>query len=104
MTVTFAEDEPVKLIANGWVQGAGEIRIYANKADLGKRYEGVCTSGLMTHGRTMPAKYQNQFVAVYGRLVDEQTFTKLLAQGFSAGLENQCGGRQIAIIERLVLK
>ena len=42
-----------KLLAKGWVQAAGEIRVYRHRADLGRLYDGSCISGVMTRGRAL---------------------------------------------------
>jgi hypothetical protein len=91
-----------RLVAVGWVQAAGEVRIYARKADLGKLYDGSCISGLMTHGRTMPKKFANRHVAVYGTLVDSKEFDEMTLQFIITGVENYCNSPEIAIITRIV--
>jgi hypothetical protein len=90
------------LIAVGWVQAAGEIRIYSRQADLGKLYDGTCISGVMTERRTMPASLQSQHVSVYGTLVDAREFDQKAQQLVTTGVENYCSSEKIAIITRLV--
>jgi len=90
-----------KLIAMGWVQAAGEVRIYPRKADLGKLYDGSCTSGAMTNRRTMPKSFNNHYVAVYGTFIDAQEIRQMTLQGASIGVENYCGSPKIAIISRI---
>jgi hypothetical protein len=89
------------LIAMGWVQAQGEVRIYPQKADLGSLYEGKCTSGVMTGSRLMPKKFSNHYVAVYGRLVDARELEEEILRGITSGVENYCNSPQIAIITRI---
>lgn len=91
-----------QLVAVGWVQAAGEIRIYARQSDLGKLYDGSCISGVMTGGRTLPEKLQNSFVSVYGKLVDARELDELALQGITVGVENYCNSPKIAIVTRVV--
>jgi hypothetical protein len=90
-----------ELIAMGWIQAAGEVRIYPRKADLGKLYDGSCTSGAMTNRRTMPKSFNNHYVAVYGTFIDAQEIRDMTLQGASIGVENYCGSPRIAIISRI---
>ena len=89
------------LIAVGWVQAAGEIRIYTQKEDLGRLYDGSCISGTMTNGRAMPSRLQNQHVSVYGTLMDAEKLHEMTLQGISIGVENYCNSSKIAIITRI---
>ena len=89
------------LIAVGWVQAAGEVRIYARKEDLGKLYDGSCISGAMMYGRTMHARLQNQYVSVYGTFLDVEKLHEMTLQGISIGVENYCNSSKIAIITRI---
>jgi len=92
-----------QLIAVGWVQAAGEIRIYAHSSDLGKLYDRSCISGLMTEGRTLPPEFQNRRMTVYGTLVDAKEIDKFALHAISVGVENYCNSPKIAIITRLVV-
>ena len=90
------------LIAVGWVQAAGEVRIYARKEDLGKLYDASCISGAMVNRQTMSARLQNQHVSVYGTLVDAKEFDQMALHGINAGIENYCNSSNIAIITRII--
>jgi hypothetical protein len=90
-------------IAEGWVQSAGEIRIYAHKSDLGKLYDGSCISGVMSDRRTMPKKFKNRHVLVYGTLIAARELHDMTLHGYSIGVENYCNSNKIAIISLLVL-
>jgi hypothetical protein len=90
-----------QLLAVGWVQAAGEVRIYSRKEDLGNLYDASCISGVMVNRQTMPDRLQNKRVAVYGSFIDaEQIYAKAL-QGITSGVENYCGSSTIAIITRI---
>jgi len=96
------EKDGEKPIAVGWVQAAGEIRIYFHKSDLGRLYDGSCLSGVMTRGRTMPPELQNHRVYAYGKLLDAKELSDATKRGISIGVENYCNSPKIALIERLV--
>jgi hypothetical protein len=96
-----SQESDDELIAMGWVQAAGEVRIYPQKADLGKLYDGSCTSGAMTNHRTMPKRFNNHYVAVYGTFIDAQEIRDMTLLGASIGVENYCGSPKIAIISRI---
>ena len=96
------ETRPEEPIAVGWVQSAGEVRIYPRKEDLGKLYDMVCVSGVMSNGRLMPSRFRNQHVSVYGILVDADAFYQQALNGATAGVENYCNSSKIAVITRMV--
>lgn len=91
-----------QLLAIGWVQADGEVRIYANKADLGKLYDGSCISGTMSRGRTMPKRFQNHLVRVYGTFISREELDDMALRAISIGVENYCASDKIAIITRMV--
>jgi hypothetical protein len=95
-------DSSGKPIAIGWVQAAGEIFIYARRADLGNLYDGSCISGVMAHGRKFPKSLNGHYVRVYGRLMDVKELDDLVSRGISIGVETYCNSPKIAIITRLV--
>ena len=96
------EPETVTLLAKGWVQAAGEIRIYRNLADLGHLYDGSCISGVMTQGRKLPGDLQNHYVAIYGSWIRAEDLHAMTAKGESIGVENYCNSTRIALITRVV--
>jgi hypothetical protein len=96
------EPETVALLAKGWVQAAGEIRIYRNRADLGHLYDGSCISGVMTQGRSLPDHLQNHYVAIWGSWITAEDLHEMTAKGESIGVENHCNGTRIALITRVV--
>jgi hypothetical protein len=89
-------------VAVGWVQAAGEIRIYSRMEDLGNLYDGSCISGVMVNGQTLPDRLQNKHVWVYGTLVEAKDFYDRTAKGVTSGVENYCASLKIAIITRIV--
>ena len=90
------------LLVKGWVQAAGELRIYPSRKDLGHLYDGSCVSGVLSNGRTLPAHLQNQHVAAYGAWMSSDELSAMTVRGESIGVENYCGGPKIAIIAKLV--
>jgi len=89
-------------LAKGWIQAAGEIRLYRNRADLGRLYDGSCISGVMTHKRTLPNQLQNRYVAIYGSWITKESLYEMAVHLKSIGVENYCNGTRIALIERVV--
>jgi len=90
-------------VASGWVQAVGEVRVYPRRVDLGKLGGGVCVSGIMSRGRTMPVSFRNRFVIVYGDLLDSRAFESTRLGSESVGLQNYCGSTKVLLIEKLVL-
>jgi hypothetical protein len=90
-------------IAEGWVEAAGEVRIYPRQGDLGRLYDKSCISGVMTQRRTRPRQFSRQYVRAYGILIDRSEVDNMAAHLSSIGVENDCNSDQIAIISRLVL-
>jgi diaminopimelate epimerase len=92
------------LVAVGWVQFAGELRIYPKREDMGKLYDKSCISGMMAaHATKNVKKYNGRHVTVYGELVDWSSFEEKIGQGWSfRGLENYCSSEKVAIISRIV--
>jgi hypothetical protein len=91
------------LLLKGWIQAAGEVRIYARHDDLGRLFDGSCVSGAMTRRRTLPDNLQNQYVAIYGSWISANELAKMAANLESIGVENYCSSPRIALIERVVL-
>jgi hypothetical protein len=90
-----------QFLAVGWVQAAGEVRIYSRKEDLGNLYDGSCISGVMVNGQTLPDRLQNRRVSVYGSFIEAEHIYAKALQGITAGVENYCGSSKIAIITRI---
>jgi len=104
VSAACAQSAPLdeQLVAVGWVQAAGEVRIYSRKEDLGKLYDASCVSGVIVKGQTLPSRLQNRHVSVYGMLVDVEQFNQMALKGITAGIGNYCNSSKIAIITRIV--
>jgi len=60
-------------------------------------------SGIMTLGRTMPPKFKNKHVLIYGTLYDRNAFGGGLQGTESAGLINYCDSPKIILISKMVI-
>lgn len=94
-----AAEKPVIV---GWMQAAGEIRIYPRREDLGTLYSGKCMSGILPSRREAPRSWKNSRVAVYGTLISWASVAEQRARGITMGLDNYCGGDQVIMITRMV--
>jgi hypothetical protein len=97
-----ASPPPEPPIASGWAQAAGEVRIYPKRADLGKLYDGSCTSGFFKNGATLPEKLQNRRVRVYGSTMNRADLGAMTLRGETVGAENYCNSENILVITRVV--
>lgn len=90
-----------RLLVTGWAVAHGEIRIYPRREDVGRLFDGSCISGVMTHGRQMPANLQNRRVAAYGSFMSVAALNYATAHGASIGVANNCASTRIALISHL---
>jgi hypothetical protein len=89
-------------LLKGWVQAAGEIRVYPRRGDLGKLYDQTCVSGVMTESRMLPRAMLNRYVAVYGTWISANDLDEMTLRGETIGAENYCGGERLFIADRIV--
>jgi hypothetical protein len=89
-------------LLEGWVQAAGEIRVYARREDLGNLYDRTCVSGVMARSRTLPLPMNNHYVAVYGTWISADELNAMALRGESVGAKNYCSGERLFIAERIV--
>ncbi len=90
-------------LLKGWAQASGEIRIYAERRNLGHLYDQTCVSGVMTESRMLPDAMRNRYVAVYGRWMSVAALEEMIVRGVSIGAENYCAGDRLFIAERIVV-
>ena len=86
----------------GWLQVAGEGRVYKHRGQMGRLYDGTCISGVMRNGKTIEKGANNRKVRATGILYHwplgpSDGLTHIM------GMENYCGNVKVMLIDKVVV-
>ena len=97
---TRAPEAP--LLVAGWVQAGEQVRIYPRSEDLGRLHDGTCLSAVMPEGQSLPPRFQNHFVAVYGFMLDRHRLSEFRRGIVANGISDECDSAKVVLITRIV--